>query len=159
YAIVRAEGTLGVRTAEEISMFSADTHAFATIAPNARLLGKPLSGYPKAEGEGFVGFTIAGFALVGLVVGLQRTGRSLDWRTMRVWRVFATAGCALIALISFAVVIWLFTNGSLSLPFQRARIVYFNVTRPLQWAIVSTIAIAILVAIDRRGRPQRDSSG
>ena len=81
---------------EEIRMFSADAHAFGTIAPNSRLLADRLSGYPNAEGEGFSGFTILLFAAVGTVWGLGRILRGVPWRTLPEWHVLGLAASGLL---------------------------------------------------------------
>ena len=79
YLQLREQTGLGVRSREEIAMFSADTHAFATIAPNSQTLAETFSGFPKPEGEGFVGLTILAFAIVGLGCGIVRIVRTLPW--------------------------------------------------------------------------------
>src|SRR5262245_55398394 len=96
YLQLREQSGLGIRSREEIAMFSADTHAFGTIAPDSRTLAEPLSGYPKPEGEGFVGFTILGFALIGAGYGVARTIRAIPWATMPDWQVIAAAGAGII---------------------------------------------------------------
>ena len=52
YLRLRQIRDLGVRNAGEIALFSADTHAFASIAPNSRLLAEARAGFLAPEGEG-----------------------------------------------------------------------------------------------------------
>lgn len=76
YLEVRKSGDLGVRTLEEVVLFSADTRAFVTPAPSSRLWAGRLPGLDRAEGEGFPGLTIAALAALGalaaLAAGLRR---------------------------------------------------------------------------------------
>ena len=85
YLDARASGATGARSVEDAAMFAADTHAFATIAPNARLLASYLQGYPKPEGEGFPGFTILTFTAIGLGAAGWRTLRRIPWASVPRW--------------------------------------------------------------------------
>jgi hypothetical protein len=150
YLKVREQSGLGVRSSGEIAMFSADTHAFGTIAPNSRTLAEPLSGYPKPEGEGFVGLTILTFALGGLGFGIVRTVRALPWSTMRDWQVIAMAGAGIIFAASFTIVLWFFVYGQLTLPIGGEWVIYRNVTRPLGFAFGSFLIFVGLSAWVKR---------
>jgi hypothetical protein len=151
YLQVRDTTGVGVRSRAEIAMFSADTHAFATIAPNSRTLAEPLAGFPKPEGEGFVGFTILAFGLVGLGCGITRIIRTLPWASMREWHVIATAGAGIVFLGSALVVLWFFVHGSLSLPVSGEWVIYRNATRPLRMAFGSLLLFVGLSTWARRG--------
>jgi hypothetical protein len=151
YLQVREQAGVGVRSRAEIAMFSADTHAFATIAPNSRTLAVPLAGFPKPEGEGFVGFTILAFGIVGLGCGITRLVRTLPWSTMREWHVIATAGSGIIFLGSTAVVLWFFVYGSLALPVSGEWVIYRNATRALRMAFGSFLLFVGLSTWARRG--------
>jgi hypothetical protein len=144
YLQVRDQGGLGVRTREEITMFSADTHAFATIAPNSRTLAETLSGFPKPEGEGYVGLTILAFAITGIGFGLVRSVRSLPWSTMREWHVILTAASGIVFLGSVVVLLWFFVYGNLAVPVSGEWVIYRNVTRPLRVALASFLVFVVL---------------
>jgi hypothetical protein len=75
YLEVRKGGDVGVRSAGEIAMFSADTHAFATAPGSSWLWGERLTGLMRPEGEGFPGFVIVTLAFVGVAWGLGRALR------------------------------------------------------------------------------------
>ena len=154
YLQLREQTGLGVRSREEIAMFSADTHAFATIAPNSQTLAETFSGFPKPEGEGFVGLTILTFAIAGLGCGIVRIVRTLPWATMREWLVIVTAGSGIVFLGSAIVLLWFFVFGSLALPISGEWIIYRNATRPLRIALVSFVLFAGLSTWARRGVAQ-----
>jgi hypothetical protein len=150
YLQLRDQMGIGVRSREEIAMFSADTHAFATIAPNSQTLAETFSGFPKPEGEGYVGLTILTFAIAGLGYGIVRIVRTLPWATMREWLVIATAGSGIVFLGSGLVLLWFFVFGSLALPVSGEWIIYRNATRPLRIALVSFLLFAGLSTWARR---------
>jgi hypothetical protein len=150
YLQMRDTTGMGVRSHGEIAMFSADTHAFGTIAPNSRTLAGPLAGFPKPEGEGFVGFTILAFGLAGLGCGITRIVRTLPWASMREWHVIATAGSGIVFLGSALVVLWFFVYGSLSLPVSGEWVIYRNATRPLRMAFGSALLFVGLSTWARR---------
>jgi hypothetical protein len=149
YLQVRDQAGLGVRSREEIAMFSADTHAFATIAPNSRTLAETFAGFPKPEGEGYVGLTILAFALVGLTTGVVGIVRSLPWSSMREWHVILAAGSGIVCLGSALVLLWFFVYGNLAVPVSGEWVIYRNVTRPLRVAFGSFL---IFVALASWGR-------
>jgi hypothetical protein len=150
YLQLRQIRDLGVRTVDEISMFSADTHALVSIAPNSRLLGEARSGYVAPEGEGFVGFTIAAFAIGATVAGLIAIVRRLPWTTMRDWHVLATALSGLLCLGSAAVVAVMFANGAAVLALGSRQIIYRDAATPLFYFAVSAVVFAALAAAARR---------
>jgi hypothetical protein len=158
YLQVRDQAGLGVRSREEIAMFSADTHAFATIAPSSRTLAETRAGFPKPEGEGYVGLTILAFAIVGIGFGVVRFVRSLPWAGMREWHVIATAGAGIVCLGSAAVLLWFFVHGNLALPVSGEWVIYRNVTRPLRVAFVSFLLFAVLASWARVRTAQPASS-
>lgn len=153
YLQVREQAGFGVRSRDEIAMFSADTHAFATIAPNSRTLAEPLAGFPKPEGEGFVGVTILTFGIIGLGCGITRIVRTLPWSSMREWHVIATAGSGIVFLGSALVVLWFFVYGSLTVPVSGEWVIYRNATRPLRMALGSFLLFVGLSTWARRGTP------
>ena len=159
YLQLREIKNLGVRSGGEIEMFSADTYAFASIAPNSRLLADTRAGYWQPEGEGFVGFTILAFAIVGVVAGGIGLVRSIAWRSLSWWQ----RGAVLLALLacvgSAAVLIWFFVNAGFEITWDNTRIIYRNAALPLRMAIVSLIAFAVARALMPRAAESRSDSG
>jgi hypothetical protein len=150
YFHVRGQGEVGIRDQTEIHQFSADTRAFATIAPTSRLWGSTIRARPRIEGQGFPGFVILTFALVAAGAGLARAvayGRTAAARagTAR-WRqmVAATIGAILaLLLVALAGILingrpapWL--SGLLGLDRDPA-------TR-LAWQIAGVFAMLIIVS-------------
>lgn len=161
YLEVRDQAGFGVRSREEIAMFSADTHAFATIAPSSQNLAEAFSGFPKPEGEGFVGLTILAFAIVGVGCGITRVLRITPWSAMPEMLVVATAGSGIIFLGSAAVVLWFFVYGQLTLPVSGEWVIYRNATRPLVVALVTSLIFVTLSTWARRrsARPSTRAFG
>ncbi|HUL74197.1 MAG TPA: hypothetical protein VLT86_13905 [Vicinamibacterales bacterium] len=115
YLALRATTPIGVRSLDDTIVYAADTHALGTIAPSARLEGTLLSGYPKAEGEAFPGFTILGFAAIALVARLRRALRRVPWRTMATWQLALWWAGAATSAFSIAGVVTIFVRGRLTL--------------------------------------------
>jgi hypothetical protein len=161
YLQLREIADLGVRNAGEIEMFSADTYAFATPAPNAQLFAGRQLGHWAAEGEGFVGFTIAGFAAIAVVWALVRAMRDPPWGAMRDVHVLATALTFLLAIASAVVVIVVFVNGGVQTSFGGQRVIYRNAATPLTYAAAGFAAYVVLRALGVRYRPveRRDALG
>jgi hypothetical protein len=147
---VRERTGLGVRSPGEIQMFSADAHAFATIAPNSRLLAERLSGFPNAEGEGFMGFTIVALAIVGLGSGLTRILREVSWRTLPEWHVLGLGTAIVLFSGSVTVLLWYFVHGRLDLTTLGSPVIYQNATQPLTIVLLSLVAFAGLTTMARR---------
>jgi hypothetical protein len=160
YFQVRQQTNLGVRSPEEIRLFSADSHAFGTIAPNSRTLAERLSGYPHPEGEGFPGFTILAFAGVGIGWALARLVRSVRWRSIPEWQVLAIATSGVFLAGSVAVLVWYFVHGHLTLSIFGSHAVRQNASQPLIIAAWSFVAFASVTAIARRhAGPSTTASG
>ena len=101
YLLVRRLGDVGVRDLSRIQSFSFDTHAFATISPNARLLGSIVDALPRNEGQGFPGFTIVLFAVIAVgawiwsaVVEARSAGDRAPW-----WRRAASVPCGALLML------------------------------------------------------------
>ncbi len=94
---------VGVRDPIEIHEFSADTLAFATISPHARLWGSRMTALPRNEGRGFPGFAILAFAAAACGIGVIRAVTHARWAGVRSawWRhaPAVVAGATLIALL------------------------------------------------------------
>jgi hypothetical protein len=149
YLQLRELGQLGVRSREEIALFSADAHAFGTIAPNSRLLAETLTGYPRAEGEGFVGFTILAFAIAGAVWAVWRILRRVPWSTLREWHVLALGASGVLLAGSTAALGWYFVHGQIAVTSGGGRVIYQSATQPLHIALGSLVVFVALVAAAR----------
>jgi hypothetical protein len=112
YVHVRQTSTMGVRAIAEITNFSADTHAFATISGDSRLLGHVVRAMPKNEGQGFPGFTIAALGLVAMMAALGRNvGNARAAAAVSVWRQIATGALCVIAVTFLFVLGQVLVNG------------------------------------------------
>ena len=161
YFQVREQTGLGVRSREEIQMFSADAHALATIAPNSRLLAERFSGFPNAEGEGFPGLTIVAFALVGAGCGIDSApARDLVEDSARVAgartrdRHRPAGGKRRRAGV-------VFRPRPLDLTAFGGSAIYQNASQPLAIALASLLAFAGLTTMARRqvASPSRAAAG
>lgn len=152
YFKVRELTGLGVRPLTELAMFSADAHAFATASPNLRLVRQWsdwLPGFFKAEGEGFQGFTIMAFALVGIAWGLRRSLRTIPWKQLPDWHAVLTMVAGAVSVLAAAVMGWFFVHGNLTLEIGGRRVVYQRATDVLYLAIASFVLFAVLAALAR----------
>lgn len=156
YLQLRDMQNLGVRAAGEIQMFSADTYAFASIAPNSRLLAEARAGYWAPEGEGFVGFTILTFAVIGFVAGLTRVVIEIPWRRLPLWQCGAMAIALVLCAGSATLVGWFFVNGGVETAWNNNRVVYRNVSGPLQMVLWSLVAFLLLRMLAHRSQDQRN---
>ncbi len=159
YLKLRHTGDVGVRTYAETLDFSADTYSFAT-APWASwfwgIHGLRMLAYPKGEGEGFPGLTIAVLAMLGLwsSVRLARSPRSEPWRPgssdpgIPRWRRAAGMVAGVLLVIDAAALVWLFVAGAL--PFTSGGRPYHASDPLLTAAAALTAALAILSPASRR---------
>jgi hypothetical protein len=160
YFDVRMQGDVGVRSAGEIALFSADTHAFATAAAASWMWSERLAGFAKAEGEGFPGATILLLALLGVGVGFRGAWRR--WRRdpgvpLPPWRqVFVGLVGLLCAAHVSASLIFLVTGG-LPIPIDGA----WAIHRQANGVFGRTLLLmALLVAVSPGLRRfMRDTSG
>lgn len=76
YVTVRDNG-VGVRSLGEVTMFSADTHAFATASGGSWLWGERLRAFGQREGDAFPGFAILALAGISVIAGLVARWRSV----------------------------------------------------------------------------------
>jgi hypothetical protein len=159
YLQLREAQSLGIRNAGEIQMFSADAYAFASIAPNSRLLAEARAGYWQPEGEGFVGSSILAFAIVGLVAGGIRLVRDIPWRTLRWWHRSAAALPLALCLGSAAALVWFFVNAGLDVTWGNERILYRNAALPLRLFIAAIAGFALVRAVTLRGHESIDNGG
>jgi hypothetical protein len=159
YLRLREVRDLGVRNRGEIAMFSADTHAFASIAPNSRLLGAIRAGYVAPEGEGFVGFTILACAIVGAAAGVVGLVRTTPWAAMRDWQVLAAALAGLLALGAGTLVAIMFVQGGVTLTWRGERIIYRDAATPLAYAAGGAVAFAAVRCWARRREADREIDG
>jgi hypothetical protein len=152
YRSLRALGQLGVRSREEIVMFSADAHAAATIAPGTRWLAEPFSGFPKPESEGYAGLTISAFAFLAVLAAMvARFVGAL--RERPVWHRGLVVTAWLAAMASTVGIVWLLAEGSITVRWGR-QLVMFRRAAPWLWA-----AAAGWAAFAWLTRPREHGSG
>ena len=107
YVRVRQMGEVGFRDLARVQSYAFDTHAFATITPNSRLLGSLVNAMVRNEGQGFPGFTILVFVVIALgawIADAVLGARGVDDRTTW-WR------RALAVLCGVLLVLMLWTLG------------------------------------------------
>src|SRR5215831_8970917 len=156
YLEVRASGAIGARSVEDADMFAADTHAFATIAPNARLLGTYLQGYPKPEGEGFPGFTILAFSAIGVGTAGWRTLRRIPWASVPRWTLALWSAVLTTFAISLFAVLIMFADGRLTLRSASGIVVIQDATTMVWIAALSAIPLVVLTRALRRPADRAD---
>lgn len=154
YLEVRNNG-VGVRTLEEITTFSADTHAFATAPERSWLWGQRLDSYPRAEGRAFPGFAILGLALAGVLGGLlnRRTQARLPlpaWHQMLTGAVTVLLAAHLYAAISVLV------TGGFMVPLSDGWTTLHQAPKVLLATGILAVAMALLM---KGPRGDRDSPG
>lgn len=123
YFEVRQQGDVGVRTAEEIALFSADTHAFVTPSPASWFWAERLPGFPKAEGEAFPGLTIVLLAVLGVAAGLTPPRRQApDARRPPTppWQQVLVGTITMLWLVYLVAALVFLTTGGLPLPVDGA---------------------------------------
>jgi hypothetical protein len=152
YLEVRRSG-VGVRSMGEITMFSADAHAFATSPAMSWLWGKRLETFPRAEGQAFPGFAILSLAVVGIVGGFLNWKRrphapSVPWRQVLIGALAILLTAHLLASVSVLV------TGGFALPLNGAWMVWHQGGRVFLTTVLLAIALALLVR-----RPPGASSG
>ena len=115
YLEVRHSG-VGVRGGEEISVFSADSHAFAR--PSARLWfwGGRLAAAPKPEGQAFPGFAILGLALAGALGGYAARRSRSTMRPKNPGRQVAIGAMTVVFTASLYASISLLVTGGFVVP-------------------------------------------
>lgn len=153
YLRLRDISGVGVRPLAEIISFSADSHAFATPPVVSRLWAPRLPAAINSENEGFPGLTILCFALAGLVSGIARTARAIDWRGVPPEIRLLIGGAAAIFTGAFVVTLAVLVGSPLTLPFSDVITVVRGVQTPLQ---IATMTLAILIGTAawlRRARP------
>jgi hypothetical protein len=143
YFRVREIAPVGVRSIDDIVMFSADTRAFITPPAASRLWAGRLPSSITSEGEGFPGLTILAFALAGLTSLVIRRIVHADWRRMPI-EVRALTGAAAAAFLAASLVILaMFISGPLTIPFVSGTTVLRGIQMPLNVAAVTLIWIVI----------------
>jgi hypothetical protein len=152
YLAVRAGGEMGVRTPEEIRAYSADLWAFGHASPRLRLWNGRMSAFPKAEGEGFPGLTIAALAGLAAAVALTRSVRGMFSRTVpTAVRFMAVASAAALAA-SGGVALWILAASGLRLPLGGTLFIFYNPVPALAIAVPSAVVLVVSVAWGRGDR-------
>jgi hypothetical protein len=151
YLRVRQVEQLGTRTAEEISLFSADTHAFATAPGQSRVWGERVSARPAPEGQGFFGFTGLLFGAVGLIDAARRRVSRAPWRQMAPWRRVAVGSLAALFLWQTWVLIVMFIDGQFVLSLPGSLVIWRNASGWRGPLTISVLSLFALVALTRTG--------
>jgi hypothetical protein len=154
YLEVRKSG-VGVRSAGEIAMYSADVHAFATSTAKSWLWGERLAIYPRPEGQAFPGFVILALAVIGIVGGI--VGRFPSWRTRprapsRPRRQVLIGAVAVLLLAHLYASVSLLVTGGFALPMNGTWTISHQGGRVFLTTAVLAIGLALLL------RRPRDSS-
>jgi hypothetical protein len=102
------------------------------------------------------GFTILFFAAIGIVTGIARVLRDVPWRTLPRWQSLATALALTLCAGSALVVAGFFVNGGVEMNWGSSRVIYRNVTSPLQIALWSLVAFLVLRGFATRHHPTSD---
>jgi hypothetical protein len=155
YLEVRTNG-VGVRSFGEISMFSADAHAFATAPSRLWLWGERLATFRRAEGQAFPGFVILALALTGVAGGfLRRTRRKRP--PLPAWRQFVAGTLAvLLAAYLYAFVSVLLT-GRFTVSRGGAWMVWAHANQVIVGTII--LGIALILLLKRRQGKREPYSG
>ena len=115
YFDVRVRSGVGVRSAEEVAQFSADVYAFGTAS--ASWLLEHVQAFPKAEGQGFPGFTILALSIVAALFAFRRARAGVRAMTMANWQRIAGRVMLVLFLADVVVLLVLLIFGSL--PFMQ----------------------------------------
>jgi len=145
YFDVRVRSGVGVRSAEEVTQFSADVYALGT-ASNSLLL-EHVQAFPKAEGQGFPGFTILTFAILAAVFAFRRARAGVRALTTADWQRILGRVLLVLFLADVVVVLVLLIFGSL--PFESHGRPYRD-TDP--WLIGAAVLGVLLLAVSPRAR-------
>jgi hypothetical protein len=146
YLALRDQGNLGVRPVEEIASYSADTLAITTAAPASWAWGNVLTGFPKAEGEGFPGLTITALALIATIAAGVTT-----WRLTRSTVAVPSAGLRVAIggaftawMLATAGIVDLFRDGGVHLPVDGGWMIYRQGSPMLLAWVMATVAVIAL---------------
>jgi hypothetical protein len=153
YLEVRNSG-VGVRSMAEVTMFSADAHAFATSTETSWLWGKRLDVFPRPEGQAFPGLAILALGLVAVVAGVVRwtIRQSLPlplWRQMLIGAVAVWLGAHVYGSVSLLV------TGGFALPVDGDWMVSHHGGRVLLTTALLVIGLAVLL----KKRPEVPTGG
>jgi hypothetical protein len=158
YFRVREIAPVGVRSIDDIVMFSADTRAFITPPAASRFWAGRLPSSMTSEGEGFPGVTIVAFALVGLAWLVSRRVVHADWRHMPIEIRALTGAAAAAFLVASLVILAIFISGPLTIPFASGTTVLRGIQMPLNIAAVTLIWIVIATTGWRRAADAEPSA-
>lgn len=150
YLQVRDSG-LGVRTLGEITMFSADVHAFATAPAQSWLWGDRLRAFPRPEGQTFPGFTILLLAAAAIVWGLLANSRRKG-PPLPVWRQVLAGTLAVLLAASLYAILSVFITGTFEWPAGAGLMVWHHLGQTLSGAALLAVALAVVVRRRTIGR-------
>ena len=155
YFAVRATAPVGVRRLDSVVSFSADTHAFATAPSLSRVWGPHLGGAPKPEGEGFPGVAILAFAAAGLVWTVRRRTVDVDWARVPIEARLFAAALAGVAIIASTMLLALFADGRMTMPFLGGMTVVRGSDALLETAGAALLALVVCSSVlPRRNRDE-----
>jgi hypothetical protein len=149
YLELRELQGMGVRSVDEIVSFSADVHAFATVASGTHLFGERIRAFFKSEGEGFPGFTIIAFALLAIVPGVWRFVRGLPWSRMSDRSAILTAVTGIVLAASSTALVWFFVFGHVAFTTGSTTVVIHDINATLAVFGMSLAAWLVLTSAAR----------
>lgn len=149
YFELRALTGMGVRPMSELAMYSADAHAFVTAPGTLHLYAGWLTGYVKAEGEGFLGFVIMAFAAMGVAWGLRRSLATIPWKRLPDWLAITMIVSGAVATLAAGLLLWFFVHGNLTLLLDGRRITYQSAGDVFATMVGAFVLCLVLAAVGR----------
>lgn len=157
YLEVRRSG-VGVRSIDEITLFAADVHGFATSTERSWLWGERLAAFPKPEGQAFPGIAILLLALAGIAGGvLRRRQRERAPSPLPRWRQILAGSLAVLAAWHLYAVVSVLLTGSYLAPTFGGWQELHQAGRVFLGAGILAVCLALLVRWPRRD-PEGSSS-
>lgn len=149
YLEVRRSG-VGVRSIDEMAVFAADVHGFATSTARSWLWGERLDTFPKPEGQAFPGIAILVLALAGIAGGVL-TRRPREGAPPPPWRQVLTVALAVLAAWHLYAVVSVLLTGSYLVPTLAGWKELHQASRVFLGAGLLVVCFALLVRRPWRG--------
>ena len=143
YLEVRNTG-VGVRSFGEISMYSADAHAFATAPSRLWLWGERLATFRRAEGQAFPGFAILVLALIGVTGGFLRRPKR-ERPPLPPWRQFVVGTLAVLLAAYLYAFVSVLLFGRFTVSRGGAWMVWAHADQVIVGTIILTAALVFLL--------------
>jgi hypothetical protein len=147
YMQVRRVEGVGTRAPGEITMFSADTQAFATAPEGSWLWGEHMRALPASEGQGFPGMTGLVFGAVALVAAGSRRLRTIDWRAMSGWRIALIGAAAIVFVWQGWIALVILAQGQIAFHTASSLEISRNIKLPLLSAATALVALIGLIKV------------